>query len=156
MNTLGKHVILELSGCRREALNDYQLIKDAMLEAARIAKATVLRSDFHRFSPEGISGTVIVSESHLAIHTWPEYGYAALDIYTCGETDPLLAAKHIVEKLGAKKVKISAIKRGIPTDQNHTFHEHKILAFEGNTSLLNHLSSWSQLEEMMEEAVGVH
>ena len=151
MNTLGKHVILELGGCSPEALNSYETVKEAMLEGARRSRATVLNSTFHRFNPQGISATVVVSESHLAIHTWPEYGYASLDIYTCGDTDPVVAAKYIAEKLGAKKVKVTIMKRGIPTSDPQKY-EHKALALEGDTSLFERISSWDELEKLIEGA----
>ena len=86
MNALGKHLLLELKGCDKEELNNTGFLKDALLVAANEAGATVLGESFHRFNPQGVSGVVIVAESHLFIHTWPEYGYAAADIFTCGNS----------------------------------------------------------------------
>ena len=71
-----------------------------MIAAAKAARATIMESAFHRFEPQGVSGTVILAESHLSIHTWPEKGYAAMDFYTCGDhTDPWLACEHAAQAL---------------------------------------------------------
>ena len=85
-----------------------------MLAAASEAKATVLGESFHQFSPQGVSGVVIIAESHLFIHTWPECGYAAVDIFTCGNfVQPEKAAQKIIRGLGAKNPSILEIRRGI-------------------------------------------
>lgn len=76
----------ELYGCDKDALDDVAQIQSLMLEAARVAGATVVSSQFHKFAPQGVSGVVLIAESHIAIHTWPERGYAALDLFTCGDT----------------------------------------------------------------------
>lgn len=76
----------DMRGCDGAVLNDPSRICDFMLRAAEAAGATVLRHDFHHFSPEGVSGVVILAESHLAIHTWPQRAFAAVDIFTCGTT----------------------------------------------------------------------
>jgi len=78
MNSLGRHVLVEFFGCSSEILNDVPLIETSMLAAAKEAGATVINSVFHHFSPFGVSGVVVIQESHLAIHTWPEYRYAAV------------------------------------------------------------------------------
>ena len=105
---------MELEDCNEETLNDLEAIKAAMLTAADEAGATIMGESFHRFSPHGISGVVVIAESHLCIHTWPEYGYAAADIFTCGTTVcPEKAAEVLVEKLGARKHSIQEIERGI-------------------------------------------
>lgn len=84
MNSLGKQIIAELYGCDRDCLNDVEYIREAMTGAAREAGARIVTQTFHHFSPYGVSGAVIITDSHLAIHTWPEYGYAAVDLFTCG------------------------------------------------------------------------
>ena len=71
MNALGRHLLVELHDCNREALNDLDLIRDIMVKAAIDCGAVVLGSSFHRFSPQGVSGVVVIAESHLSIHTWP-------------------------------------------------------------------------------------
>ena len=84
MKSLGRHILVEFHGCSTEILNDVPLIEASMLEAAKEAGATIISSVFHHFSPFGVSGVVVIQESHLAIHTWPEYRYAAVDLFTCG------------------------------------------------------------------------
>ncbi len=113
MNALGRHLLMELEDCNEEILNNLDTLKEAMLTAANEAGATVMGVSFHRFNPHGISGVVVVAESHLFIHTWPEYGYAAADIFTCGTTvQPEKAAEVLIEKLGARKHSIQEIARG--------------------------------------------
>ena len=114
MNALGKHLLLELKGCNKEALNDLSFLRETLLAAASEAGATVLGESFHRFNPQGVSGVVVITESHLFIHTWPEYGYAAADIFTCGDSvQPDKAAEMLIEKLGSKNHSITEIPRGI-------------------------------------------
>ena len=85
MKSLGRHILVEFHGCSTEILNDVPRIEQGMLDAATKAGATIISSVFHHFSPFGVSGVVVIQESHLAIHTWPEYGYAAVDLFTCGD-----------------------------------------------------------------------
>ena len=114
MNALGKHLLLELKDCDREVLNDLDFLKGILLAAANEAGATVLGESFHQFSPHGVSGVVIIAESHLFIHTWPECGYAAVDIFTCGDSvQPEKAAQKLIKELGAKSHSILEIQRGI-------------------------------------------
>ncbi|MDH5695180.1 MAG: adenosylmethionine decarboxylase [Dehalococcoidia bacterium] len=114
MNALGKHLLLELKDCDKEVLNDVGFLREALIAAANEAKATVLGESFHQFNPQGVSGVVIIAESHLVIHTWPEYGYAAADIFTCGNSvQPEKAAKILVGKLGSKNHSIIEMQRGI-------------------------------------------
>jgi S-adenosylmethionine decarboxylase proenzyme len=114
LNALGKHLLLELKGCDREALNDIGFLKDALITAAEEAGAIVLGESFHQFNPHGVSGVVIIAESHLCIHTWPEYSYAAVDIFTCGDSvQPGRAAEIIAGKLGSKDHSIIEMQRGI-------------------------------------------
>ncbi|HJW72137.1 MAG TPA: adenosylmethionine decarboxylase [Geothrix sp.] len=87
MSALGRHLLVEFSGCEAARLSDLQGITEAMLEAARISGATIVTHSFHHFSPHGVSGVVIIAESHLAIHTWPERAFAAVDFFTCGGVD---------------------------------------------------------------------
>ena len=114
MNALGKHLLLELKGCEKEVLNNIGFLREALLAAAGEAGATVLGESFHQFNPQGVSGVVIIAESHLVIHTWPEYGYAAADIFTCGNSvQSEKAAEILVRKLGSKSHSIMEIQRGI-------------------------------------------
>lgn len=114
MNALGRHLLLELKDCNAEVLNDLDLLKSCLRDAAQKIGATVVNECFHEFSPHGISGVLVISESHLCIHTWPEYGYAAVDIFTCGDsTKPELAVKPLIEKLGSKNPSLIELKRGV-------------------------------------------
>ena len=114
MNALGKHLLLELKGCDKEVLNDIGFLREALLAAADEAGATVLGESFHQFNPQGVSGVVVIAESHLCIHTWPEYNYAAADIFTCGTTvQPRKAAEIIVRKLGGNNHSITETLVGV-------------------------------------------
>ncbi|MBI2329034.1 MAG: adenosylmethionine decarboxylase [Chloroflexi bacterium] len=114
MNALGRHLLLELKDCDREVLNDLELLKGMLSAAAIEAGATILGESFHQFNPHGVSGVVIIAESHLFIHTWPECGYAAVDIFTCGDSvQPGKAAQKLIRGLGAKNHSILEIQRGI-------------------------------------------
>ena len=114
MKELGKHVIVEMYDCRPGILNDLEGIRKAMLDAADIAGATIVGEIFHHFSPHGVSGAVVIAESHLSIHTWPEYRYAALDLFTCGEkVKPWKAFKHLQMILGSTRTSQTQMKRGL-------------------------------------------
>ena len=93
MKSLGRHILVEFHGCSAEILNDVPRIEKGMINAATESGATIISSVFHHFSPVGVAGVVVIQESHLAIHTWPEYRYAAVDLFTCGDrADPAAAA----------------------------------------------------------------
>lgn len=114
MNALGTQLLLDLKNCDRQRLNDLGFIRNALLSAAEEVGATVMSESFHQFSPQGVTGIVAIAESHLSIHTWPEYGYAAVDIFTCGDSfEPAKAAALIVKRLEARDPAIIEIKRGI-------------------------------------------
>ena len=114
MKALGKHLLLELNGCDHKLLNDISFIKETMLAAAKESGATVLGESFHQFSPQGVSGVIIIAESHLTVHTWPEHGYAGADIFTCGtRVKPEKAAKVIIAKLKPSTHSIILMERGI-------------------------------------------
>lgn len=114
LETLGRHILVEFYNCKEEVLKDPILIEKYMNEAAIISNATIVQSVFHHFNPYGVSGAVIISESHLAIHTWPEYGYAAVDVFTCGDTiNPWIAFKHLEEVFGADRSESIEVPRGM-------------------------------------------
>ena len=95
MISLGRHLLAEFYNCESGVLNDPEQIERLMNEAARLSGATVVQSVFHVFSPHGVSGVVVVEESHLAVHTWPEYGYAAVDYFSCGDVDCDAAVRYL-------------------------------------------------------------
>jgi S-adenosylmethionine decarboxylase len=114
MQALGRHILAEIYGCEFSILNDLDKIRDILVSAAISAGAEVRETAFHRFSPQGVSGVVVISESHLSIHTWPELGYAALDVFTCGEkVDPWVALEEAKKGFRATSVKASEYKRGL-------------------------------------------
>lgn len=113
MNALGRHILAEFYGCNVTTLNDVAKVERVMVDAALEAGAEVREVAFHKFSPQGVSGVVVISESHLAIHTWPELGYAAVDVFTCGDrVDPWDACRFLTEKLQATEVDATEVKRG--------------------------------------------
>jgi len=124
----GTHIICELSGCSPEKLTDVEGVQATMIAAAREANAEILKVAFHRFQPQGVSGVVVIAESHLSIHTWPETGYAAVDFYTCGDhTDPWRACEYAAQRLGATSMLTTEVKRGIASTNGqytHVVHEH--------------------------------
>ncbi|WP_102026813.1 adenosylmethionine decarboxylase [Salirhabdus sp. Marseille-P4669] len=113
METMGRHVIAELWNCNADKLNDMNLIEKVFVHAALKSGAEVREVAFHKFAPHGVSGVVIISESHLTIHSFPEHGYASIDVYTCGDRiDPNVAAEYISESLEAKVVEKVEVPRG--------------------------------------------
>jgi S-adenosylmethionine decarboxylase len=114
VHALGTHLLVELKECNAKILNDLKRVEEILISAAKEAKATIVETYFHKFSPFGISGVVVIAESHLSIHTWPEYGYAAVDIFTCGEAlQPAVAASYLISKLQSKNPSVMEVKRGM-------------------------------------------
>jgi len=131
---LGTHLLVELKACNTKLLNDVKKVELIMVEAAKTAKATIVDVHFHRFSPFGISGVVVIAESHLSIHTWPEYGYAAVDIFTCGDVlQPEVAAEFLVEKFQSKHPSIMEVRRGILSKGNVKL-PHKAVTLSGDAA----------------------
>lgn len=113
MEALGTHLLLDLRECNSDLLDDLDYIRSVLLAAARDAGATIVGETFHKFRPIGVTGIVAIAESHISIHTWPEHGYAAADIFTCGESLlPSRAADRIVEMLECRRRLISEVRRG--------------------------------------------
>ncbi len=120
MRALGYHLLIEFYGCGHDILNDVGKIKNLMDEAAIVSGASIVESVFHRFNPHGVSGVVVIAESHLAIHSWPEYGYAAVDLFTCGEdVNPWKAYDFLKKGLEPQSTSTKEIIRGeIPGDED--------------------------------------
>ncbi len=113
MNALGQHILVEFVGCDPHILNDVTTIEQGMLDAADRANATIINSTFHYFSPYGVSGVVVIQESHLAVHTWPEYRYAAVDLFTCGDdVDPWKAFDYLKDVFKAQNYSALETRRG--------------------------------------------
>lgn len=126
MHALGTHLLVELRDCNPEILKDLSKVKDALVSAAKEARATIIDVSFHEFNPFGISGMVVIAESHLSIHTWPEYGYAAVDIFTCGDIiKPEVAAHYLIDQFESKNPSIVEMKRGILSCSNEKL-PHKV------------------------------
>jgi S-adenosylmethionine decarboxylase len=114
LKSLGRHVLLELKDCNPAILDNLDYLKRSLRETAELIGATVIGESFNRFNPHGVSGVVVISESHLCIHTWPEYCYAAVDVFTCGETvDPLKAIEPLTRLLESQKHSHYEIERGV-------------------------------------------
>ena len=114
MNELGLHLLLELRECNSQLLNDIDFIRKTLLSTAHDVGATVLGESFHRFSPQGVTGILAIAESHISIHTWPEFGYAAADIFACGSSfRPREAAEILVERLESQAPDIIEVQRGL-------------------------------------------
>ncbi|RLF05813.1 MAG: adenosylmethionine decarboxylase [Thermoprotei archaeon] len=111
---LGRHVVAELYDCDPRALDDVKVVETALIEAARATNSAIINYYVHRFKPYGVSGYVLIAESHISIHTWPEYGYAAVDVFTCGEhTDPWRGLEVLRRFLRARHISIIAMVRGV-------------------------------------------
>ena len=111
--TYGRHVLLDVWGVPFADLNDLELMKQTMRAAAAACQATVVSETFYRFPVQGLSGVLVLAESHISVHTTPEHEYASFDIFTCGENmDPCLAAEHIVRALSVPKWFIRQFERG--------------------------------------------
>ncbi len=110
---------MELRDCNPAILNSLENVRDALVSAAKEAKATIIDISFHEFNPFGVSGMVVIAESHLSIHTWPEYNYAAVDIFTCGDIiKPEVAAAALIERFESKSPSMVEMKRGILSHEN--------------------------------------
>ena len=109
----GSHFIIELINCSPDKLRKVRDVKRIMGEVVRKSKSTMVEASFHQFQPEGVTGMILIKESHFAIHTWPEESYVAADIFTCGqEMDPYIAIEVMKDRFEAREVRYQIIKRG--------------------------------------------
>jgi S-adenosylmethionine decarboxylase len=114
MQALGRQILVEFYDCDRDVLNSEDQIRSILMEGVRRSQATIVSDTFHTFSPHGVSGVIVIAESHVTIHTWPEHGYAAIDIFTCGETiEPWIIQKYLQENFRAGNVSSMEMKRGL-------------------------------------------
>ena len=109
----GVHLIVDLHGA--EGLNDIDLIEATLRRCVDAAQATLLHIHLHHFQPNGVSGVAVLAESHISIHTWPDAGYAALDVFMCGKASPDACVPVLREAFKAKRVEVSEILRGQDT-----------------------------------------
>ena len=113
MNIKSQHLLVELFDCNTDALENQSLLTELLEAAATAANVTIVKSVFHQYSPQGITGIVIIEESHLSIHTWPEYAYASVDFYTCGDCHPEKALSIIKKGLNSQRTETMIIDRGL-------------------------------------------
>ncbi len=140
---LGRQHLVELYGCCPEAINNVQKVRAAMIEAAQRAQASIVADVFHEFNPHGISGVVVIAESHLAVHSWPEHGCVSIDIFTCSDRmNPELAIAYLSSAFKAKKIAVKEIDRGTkkPMDERD---------FEG-TVVLESLAAIGKVDEFFD------
>ncbi len=116
MKTIARHLIAEYYDCDQAVLDDSAVIRRHMRMAADHIGATVVGEAFHQYSPQGVSGVLLIAESHLSIHTWPRRGYAAIDIFTCGGLDPRPGFAMLAKAFGAASTRVQEVLRGLPED----------------------------------------
>ncbi|MCC6012818.1 MAG: adenosylmethionine decarboxylase [Candidatus Verstraetearchaeota archaeon] len=114
MREIGRHLIIELFGCDAKALNDIKTIEENFKRSLEEAGAKIIGEVFHKFNPQGVTGVIIIAESHFSIHTWPEIGYAAIDLFTCGtKVDPTKVLNKLTEIFKPTTMNVMELKRGI-------------------------------------------
>ncbi len=111
IQSAGIHLLVDFWEAKN--LNSVSFCRVALMAAVKACDTTLLSINLHRFSPHGISGVAVISESHISIHTWPEHDYAALDIFVCGDKDPYLALASLKKSFRPKRVNLIEAKRGI-------------------------------------------
>jgi len=117
MDMVGKHCILELYDCDPSKLDDEAFLRSAITQAAERAGATLLNLITHQFEPQGVTGLALLAESHISIHTWPESGYAAVDVFTCGDhTMPERACAVLSEQLQSQRQNLRSFRRRTPSE----------------------------------------
>lgn len=107
----GRHLILDFWGVKK--IGSINHVKKALILAVEACQATLLKIELHKFSPQGISGVAVIAESHISIHAWPEYNYLAIDVFTCGQTDPYQAVDSLKKSFNPEKIQLEEIKRGV-------------------------------------------
>jgi len=128
-SSIGHHYIVEASGCDSKIISSVEKVQQILVKAAELARAQVWSVSINRFPPNGVSGVIVISESHISTHTWPEHGYGALDFYTCGDgVDPEKAVFYAVEAFGAATCHITEITRGI--DEGDKLFYHSFITWE--------------------------
>jgi len=121
--SIGHHYIVEASGCDPKIISSVEKVQQILVKAAEISGAHVWAVSVSRFPPKGVSGVIVISESHISTHTWPEYRYGALDFYTCGDSvDPEKGIFYAVEAFGASTSHITEITRGIEEGDRIFYH----------------------------------
>ena len=113
MKYLANHQIVEFNDCEESKIDNSDFVREIFLEAAKLGSATVVSECFHEFSPYGITGVLVIAESHISIHTWPEHKYVAVDIFSCGnKVDFNKIINYLKDKLKCKNSSSVSINRG--------------------------------------------
>jgi S-adenosylmethionine decarboxylase len=113
MKIIGKHLTVDMYGCGFDTLDNLEFVKSAMLTAVREANMTLLDFSYYKFEPQGLTALALLAESHMSIHTYPELGYAAIDVFTCGDhSRPDKAVAVLKSFFRPEKTKITNIRRG--------------------------------------------
>lgn len=114
MSLIGAHYLLEMYSCPPEVIDDLERVRLAVRDAATVARCTVLHEAAHSFQPQGVTALALLAESHISVHTWPELGYAAADVFTCGEhARPRDACESLARALQAGRFEIKSLERGV-------------------------------------------
>ncbi|MBD3245341.1 MAG: adenosylmethionine decarboxylase [Candidatus Moranbacteria bacterium] len=109
----GLHFIFELFGCRQKEIDDIEFLKKVFKKSLEKSSAGILKKHFYKFNPQGVTGYVLLSASHISVHTWPEKKYAAFDVFTCsGKKETKRIFQNIIESINHKEIKLKKIKRG--------------------------------------------
>jgi len=110
----GEHYLVDLHGCDAELIAVAKPTEEALLNAATRCGSTIIEHHFHQFSPHGVSGVILIAESHFSVHTWPEDGFVAVDIFTSGDVmKPEVAIKILEEAFSAERVDVMKVTRGV-------------------------------------------
>ena len=109
----GYHLMLELYGCEADKINSRKFLHQAVKTAVKEVGLTNLGSRFHQFRPHGVTGFTLLAQSHISLHTWPEYGYVVLDIFTCGDQEQAESlAGHFLERLRPERINRKVLRKG--------------------------------------------
>jgi len=112
-DTRSVHLLVELRDCRSSFLDDETHVVAIMRAGAEAARATVMQAVVHHYAPQGVAGVLLLAESHMSVHTWPEHAYVSVDVYTCGDCDPDAAIPVLAEGFGAAQVEVTRVVRGL-------------------------------------------
>lgn len=124
---IGTHCVLELHGCSSNLLNDENFIRDALTKASRVGLSTLLDLTSHKFHPQGVTALALLAESHISMHTWPELGYAAVDVFTCGQTaQPQRACAFLVRQFNARNYSLKVLPRGAAVDDPEDAYDSRL------------------------------
>jgi len=117
MEKVGIHLVADAWNAPGELLDDCDRVRNALEAATQAGGATLLNLYVHQFSPQGVTATATLAESHITVHTWPEYGYFAADLFFCGSGDPHRALATLQSALGAQEIRATELERGFPVDR---------------------------------------